>query len=298
MTKRFLLSLLPFLLTLPLYAQNEIVEDTLDWRGYYPLEIGNAWEWDTFIMVAYTAKDFREIIGDTLIENRSYFIQESYRTVNDPLNGIDLTQIGRLYLRYDSLSTRIMSRSDTVTGEWEYTCDLSADFGSMADCQAYVHGTYEEEEIGLFVGSEPVSSRAVKSYLNLGGATHYYYGIGRLPDVGDGAVGSIGFSYVKIGDREYGVRSIYVGVEKEGLQSRFSSQLQVFPNPTQGNLNVMGQGVGVALEIVDILGRVLETVDTCSERICRIDVSKLSSGLYFVRPKFNDGITGQFFVVQ
>lgn len=87
----------------PCFAQDEVVPDTLDWHGYYPLEVGNAWEWETEQLVGYFRLDHREIVGDTLIHDIPYFVQAEYRSVLD--SGSRFSEWDTTYVRYDSVRT-------------------------------------------------------------------------------------------------------------------------------------------------------------------------------------------------
>ncbi|MEM6336212.1 MAG: T9SS type A sorting domain-containing protein [Bacteroidota bacterium] len=76
-------------------AQDEVVADTLDWRRYYPLQVGNTWEYgylDSFIST---------IVRDTMANGHRYFVkQDSILPVgNSP------TFVFTSYVRYDTAGT-------------------------------------------------------------------------------------------------------------------------------------------------------------------------------------------------
>ena len=267
------------------YAQSDVITDTLDWRGYYPLEIGNIWEWKTEIHYGYSRIDFAEIISDTLIGERNYFIQRTYASVNDELSGEHYTHNGRVYLRYDTLTTTVRALTKPDGEEWEYTCKLSAAFGDVVECdtfqEAYVEGQYADTYFNyITIGGEEVPFAAAKNFGNIGGTEAYYHGIGRIPGLGDGNVGSIYFSFLRIGGEEYGSRSIRIDIEKNNvIQNRLS---ELYPNPVATILNIQGEVNLLNIKVYDSVGRQIEVKVACDSRRCQLDVSNLAVGVYYL----------------
>lgn len=74
-----LFSLVLVLLTFPAYAQTDVRPDTLDWRDYYPLEIGTISEWHIHEYGGF--QDLvhrRRIESDTLIDSHRWVVQSEY----------------------------------------------------------------------------------------------------------------------------------------------------------------------------------------------------------------------------
>lgn len=58
--------------------------------------------------------------------------------------------------------------------------------------------------------------------------------------------------------------------------------VSVYPNPATSILNVvLSTEMPATISLIDISGKIVDTIDTDSKRI-RIDVSDLSSGLYVI----------------
>ena len=273
------------------FAQLEEVNDTLDWRGYYPLEIGNIWEWRTQNPGVWFGGDVnslnhREIVSDTTINDRKYLVQVAYSANEFVATDERKVVVWRDYLRYDTLKTRVVKFDLNLEGEHGYTCDLSADFNSVGACYDWldmgVGGDYaSEDNFQVSVGSDYVSYNAVKSFDGLTGGSKYYHGIGSLPIFGDGSEdGTIEFTYVKVGDNEYGTRSVRVGIEK--TTEIEESPIELYPNPVKSQLNIATSSElrGIKVRIVDVLGRSTPWTTMCEEKRCQLDVSSLNPGLY------------------
>ncbi|MFY0626814.1 MAG: T9SS type A sorting domain-containing protein [Reichenbachiella sp.] len=72
--------------------------------------------------------------------------------------------------------------------------------------------------------------------------------------------------------------------------NNFEQIASVFPNPNTGVLNVnFSSNKAVELEILDVQGRVLVQKELSNERTKKIDISDLSSGLFFLKIKDNQG---------
>lgn len=273
-------------------AQPEQVKDTLDWRGYYPLEIGNVWEWHTHMPGVWFGGDadffdHREIVADTMINDQPYFVMQAYTIVEFEVGEERNVYPSRSYLRYDTLQTRVASY-DLALGDEVGACDLSADFNSIAACyeglDMWAGGGYAADNNQLAIGMDLVPYKAVKEFgPGLTGGSIYYYGIGGLPTFGDGASGTIEFTYVKIGEQEYGTRGIRVGVEE--WISREESAVTIYPNPVKSVLSLLihDRLQGIEVRVIDMLGRSTPVDAVCEEKKCDMDVSSLRSGIYVLR---------------
>ena len=79
--------------------------------------------------------------------------------------------------------------------------------------------------------------------------------------------------------------------------SVLASQIEIFPNPTSDVLNVKSDVDLDAIQIVDVLGRLIIDREVSSGRI-DIDVSQLEAGLYHVRCIKDDAQLTMYLVVQ
>lgn len=266
------------------YGQDASIPDTLDWRGYYPLEIGNMWEWKTEILVAYQGLDAREIIGDTLIGGISYFVEAAYGEAFDPLNGVDRSGRDTVFVRYDTSQKRVVVYDRDEQAEYPRTCDLSTAFESIIMCDGWgemmVDGNYAEAFGTINIGID-APFRALKEFYNLGGGENFFHGIGRLPGVGDGAQGTIYFTYVRIGGTEYGTPVVTLPVEKPEVLPE--EMMTLYPNPVRDVLIVETKRAALlSLGVYDGLGR-LVMQQACFEWMCSLDVRQLQAGVHFLR---------------
>jgi hypothetical protein len=69
-----------------------------------------------------------------------------------------------------------------------------------------------------------------------------------------------------------------------------SNNVSVYPNPTNGMLNVAGQGT-MHISVLNVLGQTLQ--ETCSEGNATLDLSQYESGMYLIRIETESGIEVQ-----
>ncbi len=131
----------------PSQAQPDVRPDTVDWRRYHPLEVGNVWEWRTSLLVAYEQLDQREIIRDTLIDGIRYYVQAGYRSITSAQDPATVV-LDTLFIRYDSTGTRIVARSLTRAAESPISPNLGAGSGSNLPADPYHPGTVEGGSAG------------------------------------------------------------------------------------------------------------------------------------------------------
>lgn len=287
----------------PCRAQDEVVPDTLDWRGYYPLEVGNVWEWRTEILYGYTGFDVREIISDTLLEGVQYFVQMEQRESYDANSGTEFKSRDTLLLRYDLENARVLSRQVSGSTEWDYTCDLGAAFGATISCEysgdTWVYGGYAADGAEIYVGSDAVEYAAEKILVTLGGGPSYYHGVGQLRDIGEGNMGGTYFTYLKLGNLEYGERAVGVSSER-ARRTAGATKVRVYPNPVREHAFVVvaSEHRISSLLVANVLGRILPVQSTCRLNECILNTASLSTGAYFVLLRFqNDETTTSTFVV-
>ena len=66
------------------------------------------------------------------------------------------------------------------------------------------------------------------------------------------------------------------------------NSVSVYPNPTNGMLNIAGQGM-MRISVMNVLGQTLQ--ETCSEGNVTLDLSRYDSGIYLVRIETESGVT-------
>lgn len=270
-------------IAVPAHSSGQVVSDTLDWRQYYPLEIGNVWEWSTYIVVAYNGRDVVEIIGDTLIGGQHYYIQTHYADGHDPNSGPPFSRFDTEYVRYDTTAQSVVGLDTTTMELYDLTCDLSADFGGMSDCLSgrpiFSHGAYADS---VRVGSEFAPSGASKTLHDVGTAFYYYHGVGRHAGVGDGAAGTVDFQYVNINGVEYGERFVITSAHHSKVPT--DSDISIYPLPAKDFVvvNYPNFEFATAITVYDVTGKRVMTA-RCMESPCRLDTSRFPSGSFYLR---------------
>lgn len=293
------------LLPASVQAQRVPVPDTTDWRDYFPLQIGNTWEYKygNELFGEYPeGYEQRAIVGDTLIGEMRYFLHRVERYDA----GFELTRTSTDYLRYDTSHTAIVAlvEEDGVFREqpWPvstYTCDLSADFFSEFDCyycpqcgSVSVYGTYNEG--GNVFELDELKSSIVKMFTSRGSG----YGVGFVHGVGVEVVDADfewGYRndviYVRLDGREYGRSEVATSVqEAESTVPQATVIEEVFPNPFQDQITVMyvlSSPRNVSVELYDVLGRqvLYEEIGwrSAGSHATVLEGSGLAAGVYFVR---------------
>ena len=279
------LCLVSLLMARPTVAQ-DTEPDTLDWRGYYPLEIGNTWE--TAVDGSFQQTVIRRRIeSDTTISGVVWFVQSIHVEgveFGEPIVGDD-----SLLIRYDEAFHRVLAKDMDAGAERDLTCDLSGDFGEEVQCDAGTSdpqpatftGGYNESSETIMVGLDVALFAAWKHDPETVGAVEpvYYHGIGPLDQPGDGFDGTITFSYLKLGDVEYGSPAEFVGTEQDPAAPAIAAS--VYPNPAVNHLRIEvgADQLPVSASAFDLIGRrVVNT--TCAAQSCALDVSELRSGIY------------------
>ena len=122
------------------FGQETPVPDTLDWRRYFPMEVGNQWHYEIsslFPIPQIRSPFFRwRIVSDSLVEDQMYFLFDSCTydetlSPNDCLEGL---------LRYDTTHANVVMRRTLDDGqmrdEWfgGVPCGLDAPFGAVHMC--------------------------------------------------------------------------------------------------------------------------------------------------------------------
>jgi len=68
-------------------------------------------------------------------------------------------------------------------------------------------------------------------------------------------------------------------------RERISENVRVYPNPTAGKikLDLLDISIPVEVSILDISGRVVESMETSGQRLLEIDLGKYKAGVYLVK---------------
>lgn len=288
--------LAPVVLTQPVHAQEPVPDTTSAWR-YFPLEVGNVWEYEGYGPL--TPEDHRwEVVGDTLLEGRHYFA-----AIRECISECFPTSVPTGYLfRFDSTAARVVVRYPEDVPGTEYLffgggCALDAPFGAEAACY--------ESDLDVSGGYDETFELADGGVLE--GVTYKVFG---TPTVYWGYVAGIGLvedafleyeprerrlAYARIGGVEYGTP---IPVAAEGAPPQSAVALAVFPNPSRGEATVrldLDVTQRVVLAVYDVLGRRVALLHVgplpAGDHRFLFDASALSAGTYFVRSTGTGGTT-------
>lgn len=280
---------------------SSLVEDTLDWRPYYPLAQGNVWEYVTENPFAQPFFLRMEIVGDTTIRNLDYDIQNEDHFGSDSVR----TYSRRRFLRHDDAARTIVEFSASRESDVAFSlaCDLGAplfrDASYLYTCpqsegatfvdQVYVTGEYSDAH--LRVGRDSVAYAARKMFCWMGPCDEYLHGIGVPGWLEEGGLSQTTLVYLRLGDREFG-SSITATSSERPASPPAKARLHVAPNPMQGD------GVIVA-EVPHSGTYELALYDATGRRLARLDLHlipnypqetrwsefgrSLPAGVYFTR---------------
>ena len=261
-----------------------VMSDSLDWTGYFPLQLGNYWEWSTTIVNGIYIKDQREITGDTLINGTSYFKQRAYFLEENAMVQETRDSTWTEYIRYDSLNTRVVEWVGDTGQERAYSCNLSASFGSSSTCEGFgdtfVAGRYLDPPAVIIVTGDPIGYGAIKRFTADYRGVTYFYGIGGIPTSFDRVGVSVVFTYLRLNGVEYGEIRFPVSTEDEPDYD--VSDLSLYPNPASDLVTIDRTSFGEAsINLYDIIGRKVREEAVC-EFPCKLDTFDLSAGLYLI----------------
>lgn len=266
-----------------------VIADTLDWHGYYPLDVGSAWEVEGYTLVAYYYNEFREIVADTLLGGYKYAVQVRHFREQDRVIEHDVSGIDTLLLRHRS-DGHVVGMALGASEEEVYTPDLDEHFNTRTENGGQLglpggytngYGLYELETVG-------VTAPAFKRTSFFGGDL-YIHGIGPIRQVGDGAQGWYRFNYVRLGGEEYGARAFFP-VANDPAERAPEPTAALYPNPAAAalHLRLTGTRGESTLRLYDVLGREALPAQQCAAS-CEVDVSALAPGVYSARVALGGG---------
>jgi hypothetical protein len=298
-------ALLLLLLVLAAPAAAQGVLDTTDWRSYFPLEVGNRWQYFVEYFDPPGAGHFGyEVVRDTLIEGRLYY---AIRTCYEGGSGVpatcsDVSTINPFFeVRYDTTHSYVAEH--IVVGGvpddiwWDpVPCALDAPFGAPVECTGplaegtryFVSGglgynlVLPPDTVGGVVykqfDSIPVIMGAVAGF---GVVSRYYI---------KSAPRYEALVYARVGGEEYGTAAFAFPTAAEPEPHSEAFSLRVWPNPARGRATVAFtlQAPSTArLAVYDGLGRAvlareLGTLPAGRHEMA-LDLSALAPGLYVVR---------------
>jgi hypothetical protein len=264
------------------------VPDTLDPRGYFPLAVGNTWE---YVHYAYrpvnpwrptdesiTRFERYEVLNSQVRQDTTFFqLLHRIQTEDGVFVAADTFEIwfDPEYASVKGVNREILSLLRCLDSPYGINHEHDP------DCWPFV--TSEEVyEPQLFGTQGPVASKRFGSF---GWSFEVVHGVGL--NRGGGGCEPCGpfededqwtLRYASVDDREYGAR--VVGVETGTWATHAGFVL--YPNPASDNLTIETWGSG-HIEIFDMLGRRMQSIAADSSGIISISVKDYFPGLYVIR---------------
>ena len=248
--------------------QTGVVEDTLDWHRYYPLEVGNYWDYGGLTPF------IRTIVGDTLANGHRYFIQRDSTPVIGTVGGF----VHTFYVRYDTAGTVVTLldlEEDTLQApypvsyqretSWDFLAhfDMRMAFGdtlyfSPPDTLLYAWGGYSER---IEIGNRRIQYLEVDA-LKCFGETGYTVGWHECyaTDIGLVSGGNLwgpDLQYALVNGIEYGIRPSTPVEAALDVPERFDVE-GIYPNPFEGSAAIayrLPAPSSVTVEVFTVLGR-------------------------------------------
>jgi hypothetical protein len=289
-----------------LHVAGSFVPDTTDWRRYFPLEVGNAWQYR-----AYTYNEMGE-------EGGFYY---SYRVSSDISIDGDLWMvidgcIGTItsggvipicggytrIVRYDEENKMVVARVEddgsTSTYWWDpVPCRLDADFNALVECtglgaEGQPYTTYGGYGYTLLLPPDKIEDITTKGFV-LGGTeatTEVVADFGPVYYSFEASLDHDVLVWARVGGEEYGTRAFIIPTPTEPPLFPQSSHptVSVYPNPTGGWVTVAVEGMPGRLTATlhDLLGRRILTQElssTTHKFTLDLAAHSLSGGIYILR---------------
>ena len=299
-------------------TQTEEPTDTLQWQRYYPLAVGNVWEYHDAEASDHLTR--YEIIGDTLVGDRLYFRRRvDVRFLSSPYPEFAPSFD---FLRYDEGGGVVIVSSPAADTVGLLTCasngferDLRLSFGASIACpsvpdrpewadSARVDGVYDAEWAPSVLSgmASPTRVAAIK-YYTVGGVLFTTF----VSDIGPIWTGNLAgpvLHYARIGGAEYGRAELAVSVEpaEQGLRDLHVRALR---NPVQDQaiFDVSSSDAQFGRwKVVDMLGRAVLTGELALEpggKQLVLETGRLSAGLYHLMVQVDaDAARASFVVVR
>ncbi|MEL7363733.1 MAG: T9SS type A sorting domain-containing protein, partial [Bacteroidota bacterium] len=267
--------------------------DSRDGADYFPLEVGHAWEYDPGSV--FFPRYRIEIIGDTLVEGRTYFVRRQWTEAAS--NGGPFTSTG--YVRYDEMRGLPVGLDTSNPGEGDFPlseCRLDLPLYTTAFTSIQAQCACPAGESCLrsfaFSGTATVLGEDVpsKGFLNVGYGITYAVGFGEVGHAGDPDYQDR-LSYARLDGVEYGEAELeyLTGVSSEEATSPIEFEVVVFPNPVADRVTLSITAPTpsqTVIEVFDVLGRRVwydvRDSRTTAERIV-LDTDAWSAGVYLLR---------------
>ena len=257
---------------------------------YFPLAVGNAWEYlqcNPGVLHTCQYRRSRRTVVDTIrVDGNLYFVEETEQADQ----GEPWAPAGQSILRYDSTSTRVVALEG---GPWYLTeCRLAAAFSGDAGCGLIVFGP---DLSGFWHSADLLESRSFKSFNSSDDSQDVLEGVGWIGGYVWNDYTTISYAHVLQDDGTVFQYGTQYAVASEDTPEAGGLMLAVGPNPTAGPLTLrLGGWAGetVTLDAFDALGRRVWAREVLGQQPVSVDASGWAPGLYLVRARTGtEGVT-------
>ncbi len=292
--------LLPLLLLAATATAQTSEPDALDPRGYFPLAVGNEWEYEEVFFSPAGPNTPQDVTVTTYIryrivgagagpeQDRYVLVHEEYAETGT-LSSRDTTLV-----RYDEATASVLGLvqytdgtpterptpwfascldmtqgSDDCSWSWSSASSDNADFWSLPD----------------FLGD--TDDLTIRSFENIGGAgavAVHGFGFAGGGSFSDGCsmfCWSLGWTvtYARVDGQVYGAHAIATESSRPE-----AARLAVYPNPAHDAVTVEAPSQpGATVVVYDVRGRAVRTATVPAGGTLRLDVRALPAGVYLVR---------------
>lgn len=277
-------------------------EDSLDWRRYFPLEVGNEWHYRSGYDAPAPDLALSDDIffawrvrADTVVGDQRYFALEEtqfdvYRTPTSETTHL---------VRYDTLLATVVVSREGLGGEdelWKLPCRLDApletDSGCVSDGLAltyFVTGGVGDPPYEIAPG-EPLEADRWKVFQTLGGSQTLASDVGLIEVGVEASSFRTALIYAQVSGRTYGSEALPTNVESEALAAQGVRIEGVYPNPATTSATILyyqSHPIPATLEVFNMLGRLVHQ-ERLHAQIAGLQTVHwrphgLSPGLYFIR---------------
>ncbi len=286
-----------FLLTVlaaPAFAQGGIVPDTTAPERYFPLQVGNVWEYDDWQIGIFPFPPMHVgyerwvVTGEADVGGEAYAVLSVSSFASNGARGPVRTR----YVRFDTSRAVVLERSGEDEGVFEFLpCELDTPFFPVSECTESAGGAYVYG-VGHGQGVLDVTT-SVKRFDRIGASYYVAAGIGFVRQAGSDLKGGrdLTLLYARVAGRRHGtpvpVLPVVVSTGPDAASPALA--LRAAPNPPSGLTTLslaMPAGGVVTVDAFDTLGRrVYHSTPSLATgtHALDLDTSAWAPGLYVVR---------------
>lgn len=278
--------------------------DPADPEEYYPLSVGNVWEYRRVDYLGHEecSRSRLDVLRDTVVEATNYYLvrEASY----DCENPRALGHVSRL-MRFDDTLARVVVRgSDGQETAWTDTrCPLDADFGVMLPdgCDSY---SWEVERVGT---DQKSYSNCWRGSADLSNITYRYQQGRGLVARAEENLGGYNFrtlEYSRVDGVEQGTSTLWPVSTEAGPVPEGAPE-GLYPNPARQHVTVtfaLDRPQPVMFEVFDALGRRVFThalgPRPRGHHEATVSIRNLASGAYVLRVFGREGYLRSYRLVR